>query len=66
MPTDTTTEVYGEVRDSTERAWLFHNGDRQAWLPKSCCAWEPERTGATKGRGVMTVPERMAIEKELV
>lgn len=43
----------------TEKAYRFTDGLRIVWLPKSNCQWDPD----TK---TMTMPEWLAIDKELV
>lgn len=56
--TDLTIELCGQITHETDRAWLFHDGDREVWLPKSQCHWD-------EGGMIMTVPQWLAIEKEL-
>jgi hypothetical protein len=54
-------DVDGQVLTESRSglAWLFHNGTTKVWLPKSQCEWDEE----TKK---MTMPEWLAIEKELI
>lgn len=35
--------ITGEVKQETEGAWLFSDGVKEGWLPKSRCAWDAER-----------------------
>lgn len=39
---DERAEIAGEIRDETDRAWLFHDGARNAWLPRSLCEWDAD------------------------
>ena len=52
-------DISGELKFETERAYLFFDGVREAWLPKSQCEWDADRK-------IMTLPENIAIEKGLV
>ena len=52
-------EVFGEERRRTELAVLWHDGDREAWLPLALVEV------AEDGESVM-VPEWLAIERGLV
>lgn len=52
-------DISGSIRHETEKAYLFDDGTRVVWVPKSHCEWDPDS-------GVMTLPEWLAIEKELV
>ena len=52
-------DIAGEIHGETDAAYRFYDGDRTVWLPKSQCQWDqPEQ--------VMTMPEWLAIKKELV
>ena len=59
-------EIAGVVRRETDAAWLFHDGFRECWLPKSLCDWEPKRTGAVLDNGVMTMPEWLATKEGFI
>jgi hypothetical protein len=52
-------DVAGEVRGETDLAYRFFDGERTVWLPKSQCEWDADAK-------VMTMPEWVAVEKELV
>ena len=54
-----TIDIAGHVQRETEKAYLFHDGVRDAWLPKSQVEWDADK-------GVMAVPEWLAKERELV
>lgn len=61
-PTDRTNrlcDVAGEIRAETERAFRFYDGKIHVWLPKSQCEWDEQSR-------VMTMPEWLAKEKELI
>ena len=45
-------------RHETEAAYLIHDGTREVWLPKSQVEQNPD--------GTFTMPEWLAIEKELI
>ena len=51
--------IAGQLRHETEKAYLFYDGVRAVWLPKSQCEWD-----ASAARMVM--PEWLAIDKELL
>lgn len=51
-------DIEGKVRNETEKAYLFWDGNVEVWLPKSQCEWD--------GDCVMTMPEWLAVDKELV
>lgn len=46
----------------TKEAILVSDGKREAWLPKSQIEYEPDG----KGSVMVTLPEWMAVQKELV
>ena len=48
----------GEKRRETERAFLIFDGTKEIWFPKACTE--------DNGDGTFTVPEWLAIEKEIV
>jgi hypothetical protein len=50
-------EIAVVVRHETEKAWLVDDGTKQVWLPKSRVEVEG---------GVLTIPESLAKEKELI
>jgi RNase P/RNase MRP subunit p29 len=52
-------DISGEVRGETEKAFRFTDGSMIVWLPKSQCEWDVNSR-------TMTMPEWLAIEKELV
>lgn len=54
-------EVDGEVlvELSTDEAFRFFDGTREVWLPRSQCEWD-------EASGVMSLPEWLALEKELI
>lgn len=48
----------GEQRRETDKALLIFDGTKEAWLPKAITQ--------DNGDGTYTIPEWLAIEKELV
>ena len=42
----------------TPLAWLFYDGRKETWLPKSMCEFDRA--------GVLTLPESLALEKGLI
>lgn len=52
-------DLSGELRGETEKAYRFFDGIRTVWLPKSQCEWDADEK-------VMTLPEWLAEEKELI
>lgn len=52
-------EVAGEIRHEKLLAYLFYDGVRECWLPKSQCQWDPDDK-------TMQMPEWLAYEKELI
>jgi hypothetical protein len=50
------TDISGEIRAETERAFRFYDGSRTEWVPKSQCEWDPESK-------TMTMPQWLALEK---
>jgi hypothetical protein len=50
-------DVECELVHETERAILVYNGKVKVWLPKSVAEFED---------GIVTLPEKFAIEKELI
>lgn len=59
MPKRELCDIAGEVRFETENAYRFFDGTRLVWLPKSQCEWD-------KDEKIMTMPEWLAKEKELI
>lgn len=35
-------DIAGEVRRETERAYLFFDGTKEVWIPKSQCQWDQD------------------------
>jgi hypothetical protein len=52
-------EIDGSIQHETDLAYLFHDGQVAVWLPKSQVKWDEDTS-------TMTMPEWLAIEKELV
>lgn len=52
-------DVEGTIVHQTTLAYLFDNGDKRVWIPKSQCQWDPDDSK-------MTMLEKVAIEKGLV
>lgn len=52
-------DIPGTVMGGTEKAYRFYDGKITVWLPKSQVEWDEESH-------TMTLPEWLAIEKELV
>jgi hypothetical protein len=52
-------DLYGRVEVETEKAFLFFDGTKKVWLPKSQCEWDVDSKE-------MTVPEWLAMEKGLI
>lgn len=52
-------DVDGEIKNETEKAWLFFNGEKEIWLPKSQCYWDPDYK-------VMRVPEWLCMKEGLI
>jgi hypothetical protein len=53
------TDISGEIKGETEKAYRFYDGKITVWLPKSQCEWDDLEE-------VMTMPEWLAKEKELI
>lgn len=47
------------IEKETEKAYLIDDGVNQAWVPKSMVEYDNDEK-------VMTMPESLAIEKELI
>lgn len=54
-------DISGELSPpyETEKAYHFYDGTREVWLPKSQVEWD-------KIDKIMTMPEWLALEKELI
>ena len=52
-------DIAAELRHETEKAWLFYDGAREVWLPKSQCEYDPDD-------GTVALPEWLAMEKGLI
>ena len=50
-------DIACELRHETDQAWLIFDGTKEVWLPKSLVEFAD---------GEVTLPEWLAIEKELV
>lgn len=55
----TLVDISGEIKRETEKAYLFYDGKRDVWLPKSQCEWDADKKE-------MTMEEWLAREKELI
>jgi len=51
-------DIAGEVRHETDKGLLFFDGDRTIWLPKSLVEVNDD--------GTVTMPEWLAMDKELL
>jgi hypothetical protein len=51
-------DVAADLRDETKMAFLLFDGRRQVWVPKSMVE--------NNGDGTFTLPEWLAIEKDLI
>lgn len=50
------TEIAGEIRGETDKAYRFFDGKVTEWVPKSQCEWdEKDKT--------MQIPEWLAMDK---
>lgn len=54
-------DISGDLRHETTMAYLFHDGTREVWLPKSMVEIETIGSVATA-----TMPEWLALEKGLI
>ena len=52
-------DLPGEIRGETDRAYRFFDGEIFAWLPKTQVEWDADRK-------IMTLPEWLAQEKDLI
>lgn len=52
-------DIAGEIKHETEKAYLFYDGSKTVWIPKSQCEWDEMDK-------VMTMPERVAMDKGLI
>lgn len=55
---DLLTEIAGEIRGETDKAWRLFDGAVTAWVPKSLVE--------DNGDGTFTMPEWMAKEKGFI
>lgn len=46
------------LKHETDKAWLFSDGTKDVWIPKSQCEFD--------GRQTVTMPEWLATDKGLV
>lgn len=52
-------DISGEIREEREKAYLFYDGTRMVWLPKSQCEWDQDDK-------TMAMPLWLAKDKELI
>ena len=52
-------DIAGEVRIERDLSFLFFEGTREVWLPKSLCEWD-------KDEKTMAMPDWLAKDKELI
>lgn len=55
-------DIICKLKHETDAAWLIDDGDRDVWLPKSQCELELSKNMVC----TITLPEWLAIEKELI
>ena len=55
-------DVTCKLKHETKAAWLISDGDRDVWLPKSQCELELGKNMVC----IVTLPEWLAVEKELI
>ncbi len=55
-------DVTVKLKHETKAAWLVSDGDRDVWLPKSQCELEHGKDMVC----IVTMPEWLAVEKELI
>ncbi len=48
-----------DIVHQTEKAYLIDNGSKEAWIPKSIAEYD-------ETDGTMQMPEKFAMEKELI
>lgn len=53
------TDIAGEIKGETEKAYRFFDGTKTEWLPKSQCQWDADDK-------TMTMPVWPATEKGFV
>ena len=58
MPDKTLIDIAADLRHETDKAFLIHDGIREAWLPKSLTERNPD--------GTFTLPEWLALDKKLI
>jgi len=52
-------DIAGEIRHETEKAYLFFDGYKETWIPKSMCQWDQDSK-------TLTMPEWIAMDKGLI
>lgn len=58
-------EIYGTIKRTTERAILFHDGDKSIWIPKSIAEFDDDDYGEGDTCDV-TVPEWFAFQEGMI
>jgi RNase P/RNase MRP subunit p29 len=56
-------DVACSLLQETEKAWRLDTGDKTVWLPKSQCELDVD---PASGHGTVTLPEWLALEKEII
>jgi hypothetical protein len=59
MPRKELVDIEGELLHQTDDAYLFFDGDKEVWLPKSLADWDPDNQ-------TMTIPVWKAEQVGLV
>lgn len=59
------TELEGIIESETDEAYLFAGDDLSVWIPRSL-VFNLEYTDEETGECIITVPEWLAIDKELI
>lgn len=59
MPNNEMIEISGEIVEDRRASYLFYDGTKSVFLPKSLVEWDSDEK-------VMRVPEWMAMEKGLI
>lgn len=55
-----------EIRHTTAKAYLVHDGHRDVWLPKSMVEVEWAKGEGDRGSAIVTLPEWLAQKTELI
>lgn len=63
MAKDNLVDIEVEILSETDKAWRVHDGVRAVWVPKSQV--EIELTHGSNRLVVLTMPEWLAVDKEL-